>query len=160
MNQELEEAILESSVPEEKFDAKAIEEEMIKIAENRAQDPGETAAMVYHMYRPEFIKRAVKLSSRAKSRLIAMLVQYPLNGNDIKFSSELEKECYFFADSMIQAKFVLMMDTYKNSAEEMVQAQDEFIFGKPDKDGICDTNVFINDEGQLETKSELNNGGE
>ena len=133
MNSDLEEAILESSVPTEeveKFDAKAIEEEMIKIAENRAQDPGETAAMVYHMYRPEYIKRVTKLSSRAKSRLLAMLVQYPLNGNEIKFSSELEKEVYFFADSMIQAKFVLMLDQYKEGAEGLVKAQDEFIFNK------------------------------
>jgi lysine/ornithine N-monooxygenase len=118
------------------FDAKAIEAEMIRIAENRANDPGETAAMVYHMYRPEFIKRVTKLSSRAKSRLIAMLVQYPLNGNDIKFSSELEKECYFFADSMIQAKFVLMLDTYKESAEGLVQAQDEFIFNKEEVENL------------------------
>jgi lysine/ornithine N-monooxygenase len=136
MNQELEQAILESSEPIEKFDAKAIEEEMIKIAENRAQDPGETAAMVYHMYRPEFVNRVTKLSSRAKSRLIAMLVQYPLNGNDIKFSSELEKECYFFASSMIEAKFVLMLDQYKEGAEELVKAQDEFIFNKEEVENL------------------------
>lgn len=120
---------LENEV-EEKFDAKAIEQEMIDIAQNRADDPAETAAMVYTMYRPEFIKRATQLSSRAKSRLIAMLVQYPLNGDNIKFSSELEKEVYFFADSMIQAKFVLLMDSYKDAASELVKAQDEFIFNK------------------------------
>ena len=140
MNEELENAILESSVPTEeveKFDAKAIEEEMIKIAENRAQDPGETAAMVYHMYRPEYIKRVTKLSSRAKSRLLAMLVQYPLNGDNVKFSSELEKETYFFADSMIQAKFVLMMDSYKDAATELVQAQDEFIFNKEEAESLA-----------------------
>lgn len=130
------EALEETTVQEEKFDAKAIEQDMIDIAQNRAQDPSETAAMVYHMYRPEFIKRVATLSSRAKSRLIAMLVQYPLNGNDIKFSSELEKECYFFADSMIQAKFVLMMDTYKDAAQEMVNAQDEFIFNKEEAEKL------------------------
>jgi lysine/ornithine N-monooxygenase len=130
------EALEETTVQEEKFDAKAIEQEMIDIAENRAQDPSETAAMVYHMYRPEFIKRVTTLSSRAKSRLIAMLVQYPLNGTDIKFSSELEKECYFFADSMIQAKFVLMMDSYKDAAQEMVNAQDEFIFNKEEAEKL------------------------
>ena len=34
------------------------------------------------------------------------------------------------ADSMIQAKFCLMMDTYKEGAETLVKAQDEFIFNK------------------------------
>lgn len=126
------EALEETNVQEEvkEFDAKAIEAEMLEIAQKRAEDPAETAAMVYTMYRPEFIKRATQLSSRAKSRLIAMLVQYPLNGNNITFSSELEKEVYFLADSMIQAKFVLMMDGYKEAANEMMQAQDEFIFNK------------------------------
>ena len=133
MNKLVEELIMSEDVEgnvEEKFDAKAIEEEMIQIAQNRAEDPAETAAMVYHMYRPEFIKRVVKLSSRAKSRLIAMLVQYPLNGDNIKFSNDEEKAVYFLADSMIQAKFVLMMDAYKAGAEELVKAQDEFIFNK------------------------------
>lgn len=131
------EALKEENVQEEpKFDAKAIEQEMIDIAQNRTEDPAETAAMVYHMYRPEFIKRVTTLSSRAKSRLIAMLVQYPLDGNNIKFSSELEKEVYFLADSMIQAKFVLMMDTYKDAANEMVNAQDEFIFNKEEAEKL------------------------
>lgn len=127
---------LEETVQEEQFDAKAIEQQMVEIAQNRAEDPAETAAMVYTMYRPEFAKRAAKLSSRAKSRLIAMLTQYPLNGETIKFSNELEKECYFLADSMIQAKFVLMMDTYKDAATEMVQAQDEFLFNKEEVEAL------------------------
>ena len=130
------EALEETTVQEEKFDAKEIERQMIEAAQNRAADPAESAAMVYTMYRPEFAKRAAKLSSRAKSRLIAMLTQYPLNGNDIKFSSELEKEAYFFADSMIQAKFVLLMDSYKNSADALVQAQDEFIFNKEEAEKL------------------------
>lgn len=138
MNSELENAILDSTPEEvEKFDAKKIEAEMLEIAQNRAQDPGETAAMVYHMYRPEFLKRLPKLSARARVRVLEMLVQYPLNAEKVKFHSELEKETYFFADSMIQAKFVLMMDTYKEAAEEMVKAQDEFIFNKEEAEVLA-----------------------
>jgi hypothetical protein len=130
------EALEETTVQEEKFDAKAIEQEMLEMAQNRAEDPAETAAMVYHMYRPEFIKRVTKLSSRAKSRLIAMLVQYPLNGEGIKFPNDDEKACYFLADSMIQAKFVLMLDSYKEGAQELIKAQEEFIFNKEEVEAL------------------------
>ena len=115
---------------EEKIDPKEIERQMLEEAKKRTEDPAETAAMVYTMYRPEFLSRCRKLSSRARARVLEMLVQYPLNGETIKFTSELEKEVYFLADSMIQAKFVLLMGTYKDSAEQLVKAQDEFVFGK------------------------------
>jgi hypothetical protein len=145
MNSELEQAILDSSVPEElpKFDAKKVEDEMLEIAKNRAQDPSETAAMVYHMYRPEFLKRLPKLSARARVRVLEMLVQYPLNAEKVKFHSELEKEVYFFADSMIQAKFVLLMDQYKEAAQELVQAQDEFIFNKEEAEKLNKENETV-----------------
>lgn len=134
--EEMSESVETTESPEFNFDPKEIERQMIEIAENRAEDPAETAAMVYTMYRPEFIKRATKLSSRAKSRLIAMLVQYPLNGNNIQFANEFEKEIYFLADSMIQAKFVLMLDTYKEGAEQIVAAQDEFVFNKEEAEKL------------------------
>ena len=116
-----------------KIDARQLELDMIAEAQNRAQDPAETAAMVYTMYRAQYLARVNKLSGRAKNRVLNMLVQYPLNGENIKFTSDLEKEVYFLADSMIQAKFVLMMETYKNGAEQLVTAQEEFIFNADEK---------------------------
>lgn len=120
----------ETNNEEQKADGRKIENDMISAAQNRAEDPAETAAMVYTMYRPEFLKRVRKLSARARARVLEMLVQYPLTEKTMKFTSDLEREVFFLADSMIQSKFVLMMDTYKQSAEQLVQAQDEFIFGQ------------------------------
>lgn len=111
------------------FDADKIERDMISAAQNAAQDPAEIAAKVYTMYRPEFLRRAAKLSSRGKTRVLEALVQYPLNG-DVNFPNELEKEAYMFADSMVQSKFVLMMNIYKDSTEELIRAQDEFVFNQ------------------------------
>lgn len=130
---------LQENTEETTFDPKEVERQMIEAAQARSEDPAESAAMVYTMYRPEFLKRARKLSARARSRVLEMLVQYPLNGDTIKFTSELEKEVYFLADSMIQAKFVLMLDTYKAGANELVQAQDEFIFNKEEAESLGST---------------------
>lgn len=112
------------------YDPREVERQMIEDAQNRAQDPAETAAMVYTMYRAQYLARVDKLSGRAKSRVLNMLVQYPLNGENIKFTSDLEKEVYFLADSMIQSKFVLMLGIYKEGAEQLMEAQDEFVFNQ------------------------------
>lgn len=126
--------------PVKLYDPKEVEKQMIESAQNRADDPAESAAMIYTMYRPEFLRRAKKLSSRGKARVLELLVQYPLNGEAV-FSNELEKEAYFLADSMIQAKFVLMMETYKNSAEQLVTAQDEFIFNAKTEEETVEGNT-------------------
>lgn len=118
---------------EPKVDGKTLEQAMITEAQNRAQDPAETAAMVYTMYRAQYLARVNKLSNRARNRVLNMIVQYPLNGENIKFTSDLEKEVYFLADSMVQAKFVLMLETYKEGAEHLVTAQEEFIFNAEEK---------------------------
>lgn len=117
------------------YDPKEVEKQMIDAAQKNVEDPAEQAAMIYTMYRPEFLRRSKKLSARGRSRVLELLVQYPLNG-EVKFSNELEKEAYFLADSMIQAKFVLMMETYKNGAEQLITAQDEFIFNKEEAEAL------------------------
>lgn len=114
----------------ERFDGKQIEQDMIKAAENRAVDPAESAAMVYHMYRPEVYKRLPLLSQKAMRRLLQRLIEHPLNDKELKASSKLEQEFFLLADAMLQSKFVMMQQTYMEGAEELVKAQDELVFGK------------------------------
>lgn len=119
---------IEIEIP--KVDARQIEQEMLHAAQNRAVDPAESAAMVFHMYKPELLKRLPKLSQKAMRRVLQLLIEYPLNDKKLAGTSQLEKEVFLLADSMLQSKFVMMMDVYKDGAEQLVAAQDETIFGK------------------------------
>ena len=42
----------------------------------------------------------------------------------------IEKEVFLLADAMLQSKFIMMMDVYKDGAEQLIKAQEETIFGK------------------------------
>jgi hypothetical protein len=128
------------------YDAKAIEDEMLQAAQNRAVDPGESAAMVYHMYKPEVLKRIPKLSQKAMRRVLQLLIEHPLNDKALAATSTLEKEFFLLADSMLQAKFVLLMETYKDGAEQLVAAQDKLFEGQ------------ITESLEFETKEGENNG--
>lgn len=123
-----EEVSVEMEVP--KADAKKIEQEMLAAAQNRAVDPAESAAMVFHMYKPEMLKRLQMLSSKQMRRLLRKLVEYPLNEAEMKGFSRLENEYFLLADAMLQSKFIMMQQTYMESAEELVKAQEEMVFGK------------------------------
>lgn len=112
------------------FDPKEVEREMLEAAQNRAVDPAESAAMVYTMYRPEVMKRLPKLSQKAMRRVLQRLIEHPLNETELKASTNLEQEFFMLADSMLQSKFILMQQTYMESAEQLVNAQDSLIFEK------------------------------
>lgn len=120
----------EAQVEIPKIDPKQVEKEMLELAQNRAVDPAESAAMVYHMYKPEFLKRIPLLSSKALRRVLQLIVEHPLNDKKLAGTTQVEKEVLMLGDSMLQAKFVLIMDAYKDGAEQLVAAQDELLFGK------------------------------
>lgn len=106
----------------EVIDSIAIERQMLEDAKKKSDDPIETAAMMFTMYRPNFSKSLAKLSSRGRARVLEALVLSPLI--EIKLANEAEKEAFFYGDSMLQAKFIMTMSTYKDHAEELLAAQD------------------------------------
>lgn len=110
------------------YDPKEVEQELLEAAKRRAEDPAETAAMVYTMYKPEFLRRLKGLSSRAKTRLIRLLIEHPLNEKDFAATTQIEREAFLLGNSMLEAKFVMIMDTYKEGAEHLIQAQEELLF--------------------------------
>src|SRR6478752_6686120 len=94
------------------FDPKAIEADMIKAAEARAEDPGEMAASMYAMYVPHFKRALSKLSTRGLRRVLQNAVLYPLEQDDLRTSSDFEKEVTLLINSLLECKFVMIMDTY------------------------------------------------
>ncbi len=104
------------------IDPKAIEKAMLEAAEARAQDPSEMAAQAYGMYVPHFRAAIPKLSTRGLRRLVNYLVLYPLEQGDFKASSEFEKQVMQLAGQLVEAKFILIMDSYRANAEQLYAA--------------------------------------
>lgn len=114
----------ESAVSEKQlnFDPKEVEAQLVKIAHERAEDPVETAASTYRVYLPFFDANLKKLSVRGMRRLVNFLVKYPLEQDDIKAASPFEREMMELTNTLVQAKFVMILGTYNQHAEELYEA--------------------------------------
>ena len=95
---------------------------MIAAAEARAEDPSEMAATLYAMYVPHFKKGLTKLSTRGLRRVIQNAVLYPLEQDTINVTSEFEKQMVQLMSSLLEAKFILIMDQYRANAEKLYEA--------------------------------------
>ncbi len=104
------------------FDPKEVEAQLVKIAQERAEDPVETAASTYKIYLPFFDANLKKLSVRGMRRLCNFLVKYPLEQDDIKAASPFEREMMELVNTLVQAKFVMILGTYNEHAEELYEA--------------------------------------
>jgi hypothetical protein len=105
-----------------KFDPKEIEEQLVKMAQERSEDPTETAAQAYRMYLPYFEKNLSKISTRGLRRVINFLVKYPLEVESIKSANEFEREFMHLTNTLIEAKLIMIMDTYRLNAEQLYDA--------------------------------------
>ena len=117
--------------PVEEFDSKAIEEELLAKAEANAEDPMQQASAMFGLYMPKFKQGVDKLSSRAKSRVLKALIEYPLNEKAYQHSSHHEKEMVAIGDAVLQAKFLMVLTTMHSS---------------PELDKAMDPNIDLTDE--------------
>lgn len=104
------------------FDPKQVEAELVRIAQERADDPIETAASTYRIYLPFYEKNLAKISTRGLRRVINFLVKYPLEQDDIKAANPFEREMMELINTLLQAKFVMVLGTYQQHAEELYNA--------------------------------------
>lgn len=104
------------------FDPKEVEAELVKIAHERAEDPVETAASTYRIYLPFMEANLKKLSVRGMRRLINFLVKYPLEQDDMKAATPFEREMMELVNTLVQAKFVMILGTYNEHAEQIYEA--------------------------------------
>lgn len=104
------------------FDPKAVEAELVRMAQERAEDPVETAASTYRLYLPYFKGQLPKLSTRALRRLVEFLVLHPLEKEKAGATTEVEREMMELTNTLVQAKFVMILATYNQHAEELYNA--------------------------------------
>lgn len=105
------------------FDHKAIEAQMIAAAQARAEDPMETAGTAYQMYVPHFKTALPKISTRGLRRVIQYLVLYPLEKDSVNAASEFEKQFMQLVNSLVEAKFVMIMHSYSENAKNLYDAE-------------------------------------
>ena len=121
-----EENNVEKTVIEEekqlKFDPKEVEAQLVKMAHERAEDPTETAASAYRLYLPYFKAQLPKLSTRALRRLVEFCVLYPLEKSKPGATTAVEREMMELTNTLIQAKFVMILSTYQEHAETLYDA--------------------------------------
>jgi hypothetical protein len=104
------------------IDARQIEADMIAAAQAKAQDPSEMAAQMFAMYVPHFKQGLSKLSTRGLRRVLQNAVLYSLEQDDIRTSSDFERQMVQLVSSLLECKFIMIMDTYKNNAEQLYDA--------------------------------------
>lgn len=120
-----EETIVETQTEEvQKFDPKQVEEELLRMAQERADDPAEMAATCYRTYLPFYkvMSKNKKLSTRALRRILDFLILYPLESDKANATSKEEREMMELCNTLIQAKFVLILDTYNQNAQQIYDA--------------------------------------
>lgn len=123
-DQYVEGAVVASAQVDEglKFDPKEVEQQLLKIAEERAEDPVETAASAYRMYLPYYRANLPKMSTRALRRIIKFIVEYPLEKEEIGAANAYEREMMELINTLVQAKFVMVLATFNNNAEQIYNA--------------------------------------
>lgn len=117
------------------FDPKQIEKELLEQAQQRADDPAESAATAYQMYTPHYKRLLPKMSTRSLRRILNFVVLYPFEQDSVKSANELEKQFMQLVNSLVEAKFVMIMATFNENAQQLLDAQSQPLT-KEETDGI------------------------
>ena len=122
-----------------------VEKEILKEEAAKAEkaDPLEIAATMFGIYFPRFCSKIDKLSSRALRRVIKAIVETPLNQVPYNPKDKDEKEAFAIAKGLMDAKMVMIFDTYSQNSEKILKEAAE---------------ASANTNEPLEKKEETNNG--
>jgi len=104
-----------------KLDPKEVEAKMIEAAEVRANDVEGMALNAYRQLHPRFMQGLHRISSKGRLRLLKAMVEYPINPGSYKLNDN-ETEMLEIGSMLLESKFVLIMNTYAEHAEELVEA--------------------------------------
>jgi hypothetical protein len=113
----------EVELEQPKFDPAQMERDMLQAAQNRADDPVETAGSAYQLYVPHFKRLLPKMSTRSLRRILQFLILYPLEKESVAAASEMEKQFMQMCNSLVEAKFVMIMASYQQNAEALYAAE-------------------------------------
>lgn len=87
-------------------------------------DPVEMASMMLTVYTPRFHRVVDGLSNRQLKRVLKSIVEYPV-GRDYKHPSKEEKEAFALGTNLMDAKQVLVINTYNENREQIMAEAEE-----------------------------------
>jgi len=98
-----------------------VEAAMLKEEQAKAEEPDnvEMASMMLTLYTPRFCRLVDSLSQRQLRRLTKSLVEYPV-GKEYTHNDKLEAEAFHLGKNLLDAKMVLILDTYSSRGEEII----------------------------------------
>lgn len=120
--------IVEPPTPEQ-VEAAMLREEQVKAEQ---ADPSEIASMMLTLYTPRFCSLVDQLSNRQLKRLTKSLVEYPL-GKTYAHNDKVEAEAFHLGKNLLDAKMVLIYDTYSSRQEEIIAKANEAANGEEEK---------------------------
>ena len=112
------------SIPTEELiphlDPIQVEKTMVERELNKQQevDPVEIASMMLTLYTPRFNALVDKLSVRQLRRVTKSIVEFPI-GKTYRHTDEIEKEVFALGKSLMDAKYVLVANTYSENKERI-----------------------------------------
>jgi deoxyribose-phosphate aldolase len=112
-----EEAKLEKVVDAKEVEARMVEEEKKRLAQEPDQE--EVACMMLKLYTPRFHGLIDQLSNRQLRRVIKALIDFPL-GKEYTHITALEKETVAVGQGLMDAKMVLVVKTYHDHKDEII----------------------------------------
>jgi len=120
---DIEEAVKQQLENLDKTPEELEQAELANAEQNHGADPMVAAANLYGLYMPKFKQGIKSLSSRGRARLLKALIEYPLNEQEYKHSSQLEKELMAIGHAVLEAKFLMILHTY-NESDAIAEALD------------------------------------
>lgn len=107
---------------EKVVDGEQLEKDMLAKEAQKAEqmDPLEIASMMLTIYTPRFISIVDKLSNRQLKRLMKSLVEFPV-GKTYVHNDPLEKEGFALGKNLMDAKYVLIANTYNVNRERIFE---------------------------------------
>ena len=97
---------------------KETEEAMIDEATQKAADPLQVAQYLYRTYYPAFIEGIGHLSARGKAKVLESMVDFPFNPDKYNGRSELEKNIMIVGNTLLEAKAILQMESFKGNIKQ------------------------------------------
>jgi hypothetical protein len=96
-----------------------------ELKQSNMTDPDEIAATMFGLYYPKFSQIVQRLSNRACKRLLTNLVGSPLVETKNVGSTEDERNAFAIGDRLLEAKYVMIMNTVAKKFEQALVEQQQ-----------------------------------
>ena len=99
-------------------DAAKIEADLVAEQSQKQQSPEEIAKYIYATYYKVFIEGIQHLSSRGRAKVLKSMVDWPFDPDIYKDRSKLEKNIMIAGNTLLEAKAILQLESFKGNIKQ------------------------------------------